>query len=138
MSASSGGEYVLVFDGGSRGNPGPAYGSFHIRPWQSPEGKTTRVELGLGTNNEAEYWSLQAGLRGLLAFLEGARRDPKQVALEIRGDSQLVISQLAGRWKAKNPRMKRLRDETLDLLKAFGQVELVHQPREETVSLLGH
>lgn len=130
--------YSIVFDGGSRGNPGDAYGSFRVRPWQSSAGKITRLNLGHGTNNEAEYWTLQAALRDLLSFLEGADQDPGEVSLEIRGDSLLVIRQLEGRWKAKNSRMKRLRDETLALLRLFGKVSFIHQPREETVAVLGH
>jgi ribonuclease HI len=130
--------YVIVFDGGSHGNPGPAYGSYHIRPWRTPEGKITRLKLGRGTNNEAEYWTLQAAVRGLLSFLEGRNQDPADAAVEIRGDSQLVIRQLTGEWKAKNPRMKQLRDDTLALLKTIGSVKLVHHPREKSVAILGH
>ena len=138
MTAGHSQSYAIVFDGGSRGNPGPAYGSYRIRPWQSREGKITRLKFGRGTNNEAEYWTLQAALRGLLSFLDGREDDPAHVNLEIRGDSQLVIRQLSGQWKAKNPRMRRLRDETQGLLKSFGKVHLVHHPREESVSVLGH
>ena len=58
--------------------------------------------------------------------------------MEVRGDSQLVLRQLGGEWKAKNARMRRLRDETLALLRAFGEVKLIHQPREESVAVLGH
>ncbi len=138
MSAGRPQTYIIVFDGGSRGNPGPAYGSFRIRPWQTPAGKITRIKFGQGTNNEAEYWTLQAALRGLLSFLEGRDQDPAKVAVEIRGDSQLVIRQLTGEWKAKDPRMKHLRDETRGLLKTFGKAKLVHQPRQDSVAILGH
>ncbi len=64
MMATRQNSYTIVFDGGSLGNPGSAYGSFRIRPWQTPSGKITRLKLGRGTNNEAEYWTLQAALRG--------------------------------------------------------------------------
>jgi ribonuclease HI len=130
--------FAIVFDGGSRGNPGPAYGSFRIRPWRTSAGEITRLKLGQGTNNEAEYWTLQAAVRTLLAFLAGKEQDPSQVSLEIRGDSQLVIRQVAGDWKAKDARMKQLRDETLALLDGFGSVKLIHQPREKSVAVLGH
>lgn len=130
--------FKLVFDGGSHGNPGRSYGSFHVRPWKSKAGKLTRVEFGQGTNNEAEYWTLQTGLRALRAFLEGAGVPLSQVELEIRGDSQLVIFQVEGRWKAKDARMRALRDETRGLLKGFGKVVLLHHERSESVRLLGH
>lgn len=138
MNASHALSYAIVFDGGSRGNPGAAYGSYRIRPWRSKDGKITRLTFGHGTNNEAEYWTLQAALRGLLSFLDGRGDEPAQVSVDIRGDLQLVICQLSGQWKAKDLRMKRLRDETRGLLKSFGKVKLIHQPREESVSVLGH
>jgi len=130
--------YTIVFDGGSRGNPGPAYGSYHIRPWTSAAGVTERLEFGRGTNNEAEYLSLIAGLRALRAFLTGSGEQAAQTDLEIRGDSQLVIRQVSGQWKAKDARMKRLRDETQGLLEDFHQVKFKEQSRQVTVKLLGH
>lgn len=130
--------YLLVFDGGSKGNPGPAYGSYHIRPWADPDGTTERLNFGLGTNNEAEYLSMIAGLRSLRAFLRGRGADLAQVELELRGDSQLVLRQLQGDWKAKDERMRALRDEARGLLRGFRKVEFVEQPRQDSVDLLGH
>lgn len=130
--------YTLVFDGGSHGNPGRSYGSFHIRPWGSKPAQLTRVEFGQGTNNEAEYWTLQSALRALRAYLDGAGVPLSEVTLEVRGDSQLVIFQIDGRWKAKDSRMRALRDETRGLLKGFGEVVLRHHGRSESVKLLGH
>lgn len=130
--------YTIVFDGGSRGNPGPAYGSYHIRPWTTTKGITERLEFGRGTNNEAEYLSLIAALRALHAFLAGMEQNPAAVELEIRGDSQLVMRQVAGRWKAKDARMMRLRDEAQQLAEPFRRVVYREQPRQATVKLLGH
>lgn len=131
--------YLLVFDGGSKGNPGPAYGSFHIRPWRDDdEGTTERLNFGLGTNNEAEYLSLIGGLRSLRAYLHGREADLGKTELELRGDSQLVMRQLQGKWKAKDERMRALRDEARGLLRGFRKVKFVEQPRQESVDLLGH
>lgn len=131
-------EYVLVFDGGSQGNPGPAYGSFRFGLRGGHLGNPRRLSLGEGTNNEAEYATLIAGVRAVLDELRASRSSPSAVRLEIRGDSQLVIRQLAGEWKAKDARMKQLRDEARSLLDAFGDVRYTHQPRSRTVRLLGH
>jgi ribonuclease HI len=128
----------IVFDGGSRGNPGRAYGSFLLRTAGKASGRLERVSWGKGTNNEAEYWTLQAALRAAGDYLESLHMDPGRVELIIRGDSRLVLEQLRGTWKAKNPRMKNLRDETLQLLKSFAGVRFVHQPRERSVAVLGH
>ncbi len=131
-------KYSIVFDGGSRGNPGPAYGSFHIEPADDQAGETVRLSFRDGTNNEAEYWTLIQAVRTLLTQLEEEKTDPVSISIEIRGDSRLVIHQVGGRWKAKNPRMRALRDEALHLLQQFGSVRLVHQPRRETYRLLRH
>ncbi|HET7011394.1 MAG TPA: ribonuclease HI family protein [Anaerolineales bacterium] len=130
----------LTFDGGSRGNPGPAYGSYLLqsRTPALPDRRLKRLRFGRGTNNEAEYWTLVAGLKDLRSTLAAAGLRPADVELTVRGDSQLVLSQLKGEWKAKDARMRRHRDETLDLLDGFGKVHLVHQPRARSVRTLGH
>ncbi len=132
------GRYELVFDGGSRGNPGPAYGSFRIRPIGGRPRQAERLRFEYGTNNEAEYWSLIHGLQALLKYLSGEGTDPLEVSLEVRGDSRLVINQLKGEWKAKDQRMRALRDEALGLLGKFRRVRLVHQGREKSFEILHH
>jgi len=58
--------------------------------------------------------------------------------VQVRGDSALVINQLRGQWKAKEPRMRERRNRCLRLLRRFGTVELQRHPREESVRILGH
>lgn len=130
--------FQIVFDGGSKGNPGPAYGSFFIQPWTDPDGVIERLTFGDGTNNEAEYLSLISSLRFLLAFLAGKGLEPSAVSVEIHGDSQLIIRQLKKQWKAKDSRMRTLRDEALQLLERFGRYQLTEQPRAKIVKRLGH
>jgi ribonuclease HI len=131
-------DYLLVFDGGSQGNPGPSYGSYRFGHNTGHLGNPKRLSFGEATNNEAEYASLIAGIRGLLAELKAHKIRPSAVRLEIRGDSQLVIRQLEGAWKAKDARMRHYRDEAWSLLDAFGDVRYSHQPRSRSVRLLGH
>jgi len=131
-------DYILVFDGGSQGNPGPSYGSYRFGPKKGKLGNPKRLDLGRGTNNEAEYATLIAGVRAVLDDLRGRRTRPSMVKLEIRGDSQLVIRQLEGAWKAKDARMRDFRDEARSLLSAFAAVRYTHQPRSRSVRLLGH
>jgi ribonuclease HI len=130
--------YQIVFDGGSKGNPGPAYGSFFIQPWTDDKGVIERLSFGEGTNNEAEYLSLISSVRYLLAFLAGKGVAPAAVALEVHGDSQLIMRQLKKEWKAKDSRMRALRDEALQLLYRFKSYELNEQPRAKIVKRLGH
>ena len=137
--ATSSPDYVLVFDGGSRGNPGFGYGSYAITRTQDGAQRLERLTFGDGyTNNEAEYDSLIASLEDLLERIRDAGRQPQEFSLEIRGDSALVLNQLQGKWQAKDPRMKRRREKCLRLLRRFGQIAFKAQPREAIVRVLGH
>jgi ribonuclease HI len=87
------------------------------------------------TNNEAEYHTLLAALRDVLKQLGGRAG---ATSVEVRGDSQLVIAQVLGNWKAKDERMRGLRDEVRHLLRQFKHHRLKTQPRAESVRALGH
>jgi ribonuclease HI len=132
-------DYIMIFDGGSRGNPGPGYGSYALV--QSPDGKERLKRLDFGremTNNEAEYETLIAALRGLAEGIEASGRSPGDFTVEIRGDSALVIRQVTGTWKTKDDRMRLLRNQARSLLGQFKGYRLVLQRREESVRVLGH
>jgi len=130
----------LTFDGGSRGNPGPAYGSFRVRGAGLAVDLQTlrRLRFARGTNNEAEYWTLLEGLRWTLSEARRKRIAAKDLDLSIQGDSLLVIRQLEGAWKARDARMRGLRDEAHKLLGRFQDVRLKHRPRERSVAEFGH
>ena len=132
-------DIILTFDGGSRGNPGWGYGSYLVQRLSDGAQRLERVDLGDDyTSNEAEYDTLIAALQDLSRRMEAADRDPGEFALEVRGDSALVLNQLQGTWKAKEPRMRQRRDQCRRLLGRFGAVKLTAQPREESVRVLGH
>ena len=128
-------DFLIVFDGGSRGNPGAGYGSYAVFDGTRP-GQVQRLEFpGQMTNNEAEYLALIAALTVLADRLgEHAGR----ASLEVRGDSQLVIQQVLGHWKATDERMRSLRDKVRPALRRFGRWRLAPQPREDSVRVLGH
>jgi ribonuclease HI len=132
-------DYVLVFDGGSQGNPGRGYGSYAIT--RAKDGKRLLKRLELGdhhTSNEAEYDTLIAALLDLIGRIETACRDPSEFTLEVRGDSMLVIRQLQGKWRVNEPRLQERVARCLPLLKRFRSAELRQQPRAESVRALGH
>jgi ribonuclease HI len=131
-------QYTLVFDGGSKGNPGKTFGSYRIQQAGQRPQTPIRLSFGVGTNNEAEYRALIAGLQALLGQLEAQGRAAEDVHLVIRGDSRLVLSQVGGAWKAKNPRMRALRDEAQHLISSFRETEFIHQDRGRSVAILGH
>jgi ribonuclease HI len=77
------------------------------------------------TNNEAEY-------HGLIAALKYVSRGSSVLILT---DSQLVCSQFAGKFRVKEPRLKRLLDQAKRLMEERNlQVELKWIPREENVA----
>ncbi len=128
----------IVFDGGSRGNPGQGYGSFVIlAPGRKPHLVQNEYK-GLMTNNEAEYETLLEALRYVLQTLEGGKRDPKRYALDIRGDSELLIKQMTGEYRTKQAALRTRGEEAHRLLRRFGEWHLTWHPREESVALLGH
>ena len=132
-------DYIIVFDGGSKGNPGLGYGSYTINRVQDGARRLERLRFGDGyTSNEAEYDTLIAALQDLIHRIEAGGREPGEFSLEVRGDSALVIKQLRGEWKAKEPRMKKRRDQCFRLLRRFGAVGLKTHPREQSVRILGH
>ena len=131
-------ELLVVFDGGSRGNPGQGYGSYLV---QSPGRKpiVKRVEFGPNyTNNQAEYESLLASLHYIIERLTATNRTPDGVGLDIKTDSDLVANQLQGIYKVKDAGLKSRHVQAMELLDRFGAWQIEWQPREETVKLLGH
>ncbi|HEC34084.1 MAG TPA: reverse transcriptase-like protein [Chloroflexi bacterium] len=132
-------DYVVIFDGGSQGNPGAAYGSYHLTRTVDERSRLVRLDFEREmTNNEAEYQTLIAALEGLIGRIEAAGRDPGTFTVEVRGDSALVLHQVEGTWKAKDDRMRGLRNRVRELLACFKAHRLVLQGREESVRLLGH
>jgi ribonuclease HI len=53
----------------------------------------------------------------------GARR------VRVRADSKLVIEQVKGTWKVKQPHLRPLRDEVRQLLAGYDDVDLRHVVR---------
>ena len=134
----SGTEFDLIFDGGSRGNPGATYGSFRLRAAGQRPAAPRRLNFGHGTNNEAEYLALIAGLEKLHQELRQTGVDPAQVHLKVSGDSRLVINQVKGQWKIRSPRLRQLHARARGLLEPLGQVQLRHHPRRVSLRALGH
>lgn len=129
---------VIIFDGGSRGNPGQGYGSYALR-WPGMPQQIVRLRFGdRVTNNEAEYDTLIAALEAVLHRLQEQRVQAGTARLEIRGDSALVINQVLGEWECKEPRLQVRCDRVRALLKRFDKWTLAHHRREHSVDVLGH
>ncbi len=96
-----------------------------------------RFGLGDGTNNRAEYSGLIAALEKLFSVMEKQGESASKCAVEIRGDSQLVLSQVQGKWKCNNPALRILCAQARVLAAKFGKVRYKKIPRKENVRVLG-
>jgi ribonuclease HI len=113
---------TINIDGAARGNPGPAAFAYVI----VREGQLLCEEagrLGMATNNFAEYTALVRALERAAEL--GATR------LLIRSDSELLVKQMNGVYRVKNPQLKVLHDQATRLHDQFASVSVVHVPREE-------
>ena len=117
----SGGAASANIDGGSRGNPGPAGYGVRI---ERDDGSVVELKesLGLATNNVAEYNGLLAALRW--ADANGIR------TLHVRSDSELLVKQMKGVYRVKNPGLQPLYEEARALARQIGRVTFEHVRRE--------
>lgn len=114
----------IFTDGGSRNNPGDAgLGAYIVR-----DGivlAELSEYLGKQTNNFAEYtaviraleWCVENGLSGEV--------------LSCKMDSKLVVEQVQGRWKVKEPTLRPLVARVQELAAQFPTVTFAHIPREQ-------
>jgi ribonuclease HI len=113
---------IVYCDGAARGNPGPAGIGVVVTDEGGRELARVARGIGVATNNVAEY---RAALEGLRAVAElGATR------VLVRSDSRLLVEQLSGRFRVKNPTLIRLHGEVRALMADFAEVAFEHVPRE--------
>lgn len=115
--------FTLEFDGGSRGNPGPAGIGVVVRAADGTPLITLGRSIGRATNNVAEY-------RALITALEQAKTLNAKSIL-IRGDSELIIKQMRGEYRVKNTDLKELYDEAQFLLHQFDHAKFEHNLRHK-------
>jgi ribonuclease HI len=121
FGSENGGSAVANIDGGSRGNPGPAGYGVRI---EQPDGTAVELKESLGTctNNVAEY-------RGLVAALQWAASHGIS-SLRIRSDSELLVKQMKGEYRVKNPGLQPLHQEARALVRQIERVTFEHVRRE--------
>lgn len=119
--------YQIYTDGGSRGNPGSAACGFVVIKDDKQYYQQGKY-LGQKTNNEAEY-------QGLIESLLWLQKQPSDnLRVDWRLDSKLVVEQVLGNWKIKEPRLKLLRQQVVDLLQQLfphHNYSLTHVPRAQ-------
>lgn len=128
---------VCHVDGGARGNPGPAaigvvfyeHDPRDSGPRESGPRASTEpllawgARLGRATNNVAEY---QAVLAALDRALQLGATD-----LIVRSDSQLLVRQLNGQYKVRQPHLQVLCERVRRLAAGFRSVKFEHVRRED-------
>ncbi len=109
-------------DGGARGNPGPAGIGVVIKDETGKIIYSYGGYIGEATNNVAEY-------KALIKSLEEAQ-NLGGTELKIQMDSELIVKQMQGVYKIKEPTLQGLAAEVIKLLKNFSSHTFAHVRRE--------
>ena len=115
-------------DGGARGNPGPGGIGVIVR---DEEKILTKYSAKIGkfvTNNVAEY-------EALIKALELASKFTKDEITCIL-DSELVVKQLLGEYRVKNPRLLPLFLRVQKLQENFNKIKYKHVSREDKFQVI--
>ena len=114
---------LIHTDGAARGNPGPAGAGAILR--DASDGSVVAeiaTFLGTRTNNYAEWTAVELALEEALAL--GATH------VDMRMDSELVVRQMQGKYKIKEPALQLLAQEAVKLMKFFRSITFRHVLRD--------
>ena len=120
---------VANFDGGSRGNPGQAAIAAVLTAEDGSVLARRGEPIGIATNNVAEYRALLLAIR--LAGEIGA------AAVELIGDSELIVRQVRGEYRVKDAGLKPLHAEATAALRAFDAWTIRNVRRDENAAADG-
>jgi ribonuclease HI len=110
--------YCMMFDGCSKGNPGPA-GAGAVIYANNKEIWSRAIFVGdRETNNLAEYTGMLLGLN------EAVRRNIRVIT--VKGDSEVVIKQMLGKYKVKSENLLDIHEQAKDLEKHFDKIDYIH------------
>jgi len=110
--------YCMMFDGCSKGNPGPS-GAGAVLYENEREIWSRAIYVGnRETNNIAEYTGLLLGLN------EAVRRQIKNIV--VKGDSEVVIKQMLGKYKVKSENLLDIYNQAKQLEQYFDKIDYIH------------
>jgi ribonuclease HI len=112
----------LSTDGGARGNPGPAAYAYVLEADDGHIFDARGEAIGVATNNVAEYRALVAGLEKAVEL--GVEE------LEVVSDSELLVKQMRGEYKVRNPTLRELWFEAQQLAEQLATVRFTAVRRE--------
>ncbi|MFB3897065.1 MAG: ribonuclease HI family protein [bacterium] len=113
----------MYVDGASRGNPGEAGIGVLITDTQGNELTRIAKYIGITTNNVAEYTALIEGLKS--ALTHGITE------VQVISDSELLVRQVSGIYKVKQPHLQELYQQVKSLTAQFKKTAIKHVLREE-------
>jgi len=120
-------------DGGSRGNPGPAGIGIVFSDENEKVIHEYKEYIGKATNNEAEYSAIIKALEIIAKsdWFKGSNNDGDG-EIVCRLDSQLVVEQINGNYKIKQPHIQKFIDKIRNILSAFKlTISFTHIRREQ-------
>lgn len=115
----------IYTDGASRGNPGDAAYAFVIKNENQEIIYRESEYMGITTNNDAEYKAL------LKAWEKLQTISTSEVICHFFSDSQLMVSQITGKFKINAPHIKEYVQKIKQLEKAVSHVEYTYIPRAQ-------
>jgi len=116
----------IYTDGGSRGNPGPAAIGVYATVDNQPLFQLSQ-HIGNTTNNVAEWQAVIKALEYLIS------NDIQVTQLDFFLDSELVVKQIKGEYKVKQPHLQLLSTHVSQLLQQLktSQINFYHVPRNQ-------
>ena len=122
-------EKIIIYtDGGSRNNPGVAGAGVYVVDEKGNEILKLKKFLGIQTNNWAEYEALILGLKRIK---DEFGEKIKKISFEVRMDSQLIVRQINGVYRVKEPSLLKQFVKVNNLKASFSKIIFNHIPRSE-------
>ncbi len=120
---------TVYTDGASRGNPGPASIGVLICDDKGKETRKYGQAIGKATNNQAEYEAVIFALKKIKSLI--GKKKIADLEIEIRSDSELLVSQLNGKYKILDFEIQKLFILIWNLKIDYKKVFFVSVPRED-------
>ena len=114
--------FRLMFDGGSRGNPGICGAGAVLYKNNKEIWSASEIVSKHNTNNFAEYKALLLGLHKVVEL--------NIDILHVQGDSQLILNQVYGNWNVKNETLKQLHSSAIIYNNQIEKITFEHVRRK--------
>jgi ribonuclease HI len=120
-------ELLVYTDGGARGNPGPS--AIGVAIYQDSKLiHSIQKYIGISTNNIAEYTALFEAIDWIVK----QNTYTQYVRIVCKLDSELVVQQMNGIYKIKNPNLKNIYYLIQQHIAHFSvPIIFIHIPREQ-------